>query len=58
MRIGPRDHHLARLDGLAQGFEDVACEFGQLVEEQHPPVVRETHLARLGIPPAADDRCH
>ena len=57
MGLGPRDHHFARLDGLAQGFQHVAGEFGQLVEEQHP-VMRETDLAGLGIPSAADDRRH
>ena len=36
MRVGTRNHHLARFDGLAQGFKKTALKFWQLIHEQDP----------------------
>lgn len=57
MGIGPRDHDLASLDRLAQGFEDRAVELGEFVHEQHT-VMGQRCLPRSRLPTAADDRGH
>jgi len=36
MRVGTRNHHLARFDGLAQGFKKTALKFWQFIHEQDP----------------------
>ena len=57
MGVGPRHHHLARLQRRAEAVERLGTEFRQFVEEQHP-VVRQRHLARLGLDPAAGQGGH
>ena len=52
--IGAADERTARLERLAQGFERLPLEFGQLVEEQHA-VMRERYFPRLRAHAAADD---
>ena len=43
----------AILEPLAEDFEDVPLEFGQLIEEEHP-MVGQGHLAWHRDVPAAD----
>ena len=57
MGVGAGDDDVARLDRLAQGFEDGARILGELVHEEDA-VVRQADLARLGALAAADDRRH
>ena len=57
MGVGARDHHVAGLDRLAQGFQHGARVFRKLVEKEHP-VMRKADLARFRAAPAADDRRH
>ena len=50
---GPADGHLTIFEGLAQHFEDVLLELGQLVEKEHA-VVGQTDLTGAGMGAAAD----
>ena len=57
MRIGARDHDFARLDRLAQGFQNRTGEFGKLVHEQNT-VMRQADFARLRPTPTTNDGGH
>src|SRR5258706_8292223 len=52
---GARNGDAAGLERFAQGFEYLAVEFGQLVQEQHA-VVRERYLAGARVAAPADQR--
>jgi hypothetical protein len=47
------DRHHALIERLAQGLEDMAAEFGELIQEEHA-VVRQRHCHRLSA--GADQR--
>ena len=57
MGVGAGHDDVAGLDGLAQGLQHGAAEFGQLVEEEHA-VMGEADLAGFGRAAAADDGGH
>jgi len=39
--------HYARLERLAQGLEDMAAEFGQVIQEKHA-MLCQRHFPRVG----------
>ena len=49
--------HIARLEGLAEGIQDLTLEFGKLVEKQDAEM-GEADLAGAHPKPAADERGH
>lgn len=57
MGVGAGHHHLAGLQGLAQGIQSLGAELRQFVQEQHP-VVGQRHLARLDPQAAAGQGRH
>lgn len=57
VRVGAGDHDFAGFDGLAQGFEHGAGEFGQFVEKKDA-VMGEADLAGFRAAPAADNGRH
>ena len=57
MRVGPRHHHLAGFNRLAQGFQHGTRKLGELVHEQHA-VMRQRDFAGFGTAPAPHNCCH
>ena len=55
--IGAGHNSLARLERLAQTFEDARLEFRKLIEKQHA-VMGQRHFTGLGAKPAADKGGH
>ena len=53
---GTGDGHAAVLQGLAQHFQRVLAEFGQLVEEEHA-AMGQAHLTGQGMQAAAHQGC-
>ena len=57
MGVGAGDHDFARLDGLAQGFQNGAGKFGKFVKEQNA-VMGQRNLARFSVATTAHDSGH
>ena len=57
MGVGAGDDDLARLDRLAQGFQNHARKLGEFVHEQNA-VMRQADFPGLCPAPAADDGGH
>ena len=55
--VSPRNNDGTSFERLAKGIQNRLCEFGQLIQKQHP-AMRQGNLARLGPCPTANKGRH